>query len=216
MTDGSLASFEPDVTVPAKRPVDIIYSRVDNGPDSMARPIRSPDDLETSDKLLAVARGEFAKRGFEGARLSDIAEEVGIKRPSLLYHYPTKQDLYSAVVNRAFADLGTALEGATQKSGASFVERFDELVKKLVAFFDERPDVATLILRELVDDQGPGQLLLLDAGVPLLLKMERFVREEGDGVTRRDLPIRQALLQTFAAVLVKSASGRLREPLWGK
>jgi AcrR family transcriptional regulator len=182
----------------------------------MVRPIKSPNDAETSDKLLFVAALEFARRGFEGAKLADIAEEVGIKRPSLLYHYPSKQELYVAVIRRAFADLGAALEGATAKSEGTFVERFDDLVKRLLVFFDEHTEIATLILRELLDGHGPGQSLLVEAGVPLLLRVEKFVREEGDGIARKDLPVRQALLQIFATTLVKCAAGPLRDPLWGK
>lgn len=182
----------------------------------MARPIRSPDTAETPDRLLAVASAEFAERGFEGARLADIAEEAGIRRPSLLYHYPSKQDLYSAVVHSAFRALGSALEGALLKTHATFVERFDELVKRCVAFFDDRPDIARLILRELLDGHGPGRSLLLDAGVPILLRVEKFVREDGENITRRDVPVRQALLQIFSGIIVRAGSGPLREPLWGK
>lgn len=182
----------------------------------MARPIRTPDTAETPDRLLAVASAEFARRGFEGARLADIAEEAGIRRPSLLYHYPSKQDLYSAVIHSVFSELGRALEGALVKTQTGFVERFDELVKRCVAFFDDRPDIARLILRELLDGTGPGQSLLLEAGVPILLRVEKFVREDGEQVTRREVPVRQALLQIFSGILVKAGSGPLREPLWGK
>lgn len=193
----------------------------------MARPIRTEESIETPERLIAVASSEFARRGFEGARLADIAEEVGIRRPSLLYHYPSKQDLYSAVIKSAFDDLGRALEGALARSPRSprstdprkseaFLDRFDELIKRCVSFFDQRPDIAVLILRELLDGHGPGQSLLLEAGVPLLLRVEKFIREEGEGVARRELSVRQALLQVFAGILVKAAAGPLREPLWGK
>jgi AcrR family transcriptional regulator len=181
----------------------------------MARPVRTAESAETSGKLLAVASAEFARRGFDGARLADIAEEVGIRRPSLLYHYPSKQDLYAAVIRQAFSDLGLALQSATDEK-APFQTRFDELVKRCVAFFDDRPDIATLILRELLDGHGPGQSLLLEAGVPILLRVEKFIREEGKNIARRELPIRQALLQVFSGILVQASAGPLREPLWGK
>lgn len=182
----------------------------------MVRPIKSATDAETSERLLRVATQEFARRGFEGARLSDIAEEVGIKRPSLLYHYPSKQELYGAVIQSIFVELGRALASAVERPNGSFVERFDDLVKQLVLFFDAHPEIATLILRELMDGHGPGQSLLLEAGVPLLLRVEKFIREDGEGIARKDIPARQALLQIFATTLVKCAAGPLREPLWGK
>jgi AcrR family transcriptional regulator len=181
----------------------------------MARPRIRPEDVATTDRVLAAAEAEFARRGYEGARLADIASEAGIRRPSLLYHYASKQSLYAAVVTRVFADLGQALRGAAATPGP-FFERFEAVIRELLAFFDARASVAALILRELLDAQGPGHALLLEAGVPILQRIERFVREDGRGVARAELPIRQALLQIFAAVLVRTASGPLRDPIWGK
>lgn len=39
------------------------------------------------DLILQTAVSHFAKEGFEGASLSKIAEEVGIKKPSIYAHY---------------------------------------------------------------------------------------------------------------------------------
>lgn len=181
----------------------------------MARPRTRPDEVQTTERLLLAAETVFARDGFEGAKLADIAAEVGIRRPSLLYHYPSKQALYSDVIQSVFGDLGQALGAATTTPG-SFSERFDLIIKALVLFFDARPSVATLILRELVDGRGPGHALLLEAGVPILQRIERFVKEEGRGAARPEVPIRAGLLQVFASVLVRAAAGPLRDPLWGK
>jgi AcrR family transcriptional regulator len=181
----------------------------------MGRPRARPDDAATTEKLLASAIEEFAAHGFDGAHLADIAESVGITRPSLLYHYPSKQALYSAVITAVFTELGARLAVATESTGA-FLERFDDVIRRVALFFDERPAAATLILRELVDARGPGRVLLLEAGVPVLQRIERFVRDEGRGAVRAEVPLRAAILQTFSGVLVRAAAGPLREPLWGK
>ncbi|MCK6551749.1 TetR/AcrR family transcriptional regulator [Myxococcota bacterium] len=181
----------------------------------MGRPRARPDEAATTERLLAAATEVFAAHGFDGANLAEIAESVGITRPSLLYHYPSKQALYAAVITGVFTELGAALVEATESTGA-FVERFDDVIRRVVAFFDERPTAATLILRELLDARGPGRVLLLEAGVPVLQRIERFVRDEGRGVVRAEVPLRAAMLQTFSGVLVRAAAGPLREPLWGK
>ena len=66
-------------------------------------------DLATTERLLISAERHFAKLGFDGARLSDIAAEAGISRPSLLYHFESKEALYAAVVRTALLRLGEAL-----------------------------------------------------------------------------------------------------------
>ena len=47
-----------------------------------------------ADLILQTAVSHFAKEGFEGASLSKIAQEVGIKKPSIYAHYKGKDDLF--------------------------------------------------------------------------------------------------------------------------
>jgi len=52
------------------------------------------------DRILAVATVHFGRRGYEGARLVDIAAEAGVTDAGLLHHFPTKKALFDAVVER--------------------------------------------------------------------------------------------------------------------
>ena len=71
----------------------------------MGRPRRSDSQVATTERLLTAAEKRFGKNGFDAARLSDIAKDAGITRPSLLYHFESKEKLYDAVVARAFDKL---------------------------------------------------------------------------------------------------------------
>lgn len=51
----------------------------------------------TSQKIMNVALRHFARNGYEGASLGDIATEVGIKKPSIYNHFKGKDDLFMAV-----------------------------------------------------------------------------------------------------------------------
>jgi len=57
--------------------------------------------------------------------------------------------------------------------------------------------------------------ILLGEVVPLLDLIERFLRVEGLALLRPGLPVRAAILQVASAIILRSASGALQQPLWG-
>ncbi|MBP1964314.1 TetR/AcrR family transcriptional regulator [Paenibacillus aceris] len=48
----------------------------------------------TADRIKEIALKQFAKNGYEGASLADIAAEVGIKKQSIYTHFKGKDDLF--------------------------------------------------------------------------------------------------------------------------
>lgn len=179
----------------------------------MARPRADSNRISTPERILAAAELAFASAGFE-ARLSDIASEAGIRRPSLLYHFDSKEQLYAAVVTRAFARLGEALLLGRSVDGG-FVTQLEQMTRAFVRFVDANPAVAQLVIRELLVADGPGNAILMGRVAPLLSEIERWIETQGAGHLRPGVPIRPAMLQVVSDVLLRSASGPMREPLWG-
>ncbi|MCA9700932.1 MAG: TetR/AcrR family transcriptional regulator [Myxococcales bacterium] len=182
-------------------------------------------ELSTPERILAAAEREFAAVGFAPARLADIAARAGIRRPSLLYHFPSKEVLYRAVVERAFDQLGAALTRSMNIEG-SFADRVDAVVREFARFLDERPSLAPIIIREIIDDPdhgddpsrrggAHGQVILLERVVPLLDLIEQFIRSGGGELLRPGLAVRAVIVEIAANLLMRSAAGRLRTPLWG-
>lgn len=163
---------------------------------------------------MAAAEAEFSRVGLEGARLEDIARRAGIRRPSLLYHFPTKEALYARVVRRAFARLGRELLEAMTHPGG-FAESVEATAGAFERSLHQDPALAKLILRELLDGRGPGRAILLEEMVPLLDQVERFVQKHGRRNLRSGLPVRAAILQGASDLVLRAASGSLEGPLWG-
>src|SRR3954452_8620403 len=93
----------------------------------------------TKEHILDVAGQRFAEHGYAGTSLTEIAEKVGIRRPSLLHHFASKEALYHAVVLDSFDDWLDLVAAATigTKTGWDQCER---VLRAAFLFFEEHPD----------------------------------------------------------------------------
>jgi AcrR family transcriptional regulator len=124
----------------------------------MVRTVATAAEPSSRDKILDAAEALFAKRGYAGVGLSEVAEVVGLGKSSLFHHFKTKAQLYAAVAARILARIEEHLVRSLAKGGdpATRLERWlDELVDLLVA----NPTYARVLLRSLFeDDELPGDL----------------------------------------------------------
>jgi AcrR family transcriptional regulator len=187
----------------------------------MGRPRAETVTVATPSRLLDAASREFAARGVEGARLADIASAAGITRPSLLYHFATKDDLYAATLQRAFSALSSmvleALGGPAPAGGDGFQSRLRALVRGFLDFAAAEPAVCRLLVRTIVaDDNVRARTVLVDLAAPLLGEVSRFLVQDGRDHVRPGLPVQAAVMNLIVGVLARTAAEPpLRAALWG-
>ncbi len=64
------------------------------------------------DQIMDIAARQFRARGYAAVSLRDIANEAGMRTPSLYYHFPSKDDLVIAVMNRGIVVVREAVTAA--------------------------------------------------------------------------------------------------------
>lgn len=104
----------------------------------------------TRQAILDAAETVFAEVGFTTARLEDVAAAVGIRRPSIVYYFTTKQELYDAVE----ADIFAAMHGRAIQRVAAEQAPIDKLIALLDGWLDflvRRPTAARIIQRLVAD-----------------------------------------------------------------
>jgi AcrR family transcriptional regulator len=106
--------------------------------------------MDVRTEILRAATRLFAARGFDGTSLQLIAEEVGIRKPSLLYHFPSKEQLRLGVLDAVLARWGEVVPRLLM-AAAGGEPRFEQVMRETVRFFTEDADRARLLVREILD-----------------------------------------------------------------
>ena len=105
----------------------------------------------TAQRIMDVAEELFAERGFDGTTLRDIALGVPLQPPSLYNHFQTKEEIYDAVLARAFDPLLGRLKHIAAEGPAL---QGDALIASaMLTMLSERPAVPKLLYRELLSDE---------------------------------------------------------------
>jgi TetR/AcrR family acrAB operon transcriptional repressor len=91
----------------------------------------------TRRKLLKKALVIFGNKGYVGATLSDIAQEAGVTRGAIYWHFGGKADLYNTLVDEYAGRANTIMQQAVSEGGTlpEILERV--LVRQLQAIEDD-------------------------------------------------------------------------------
>jgi AcrR family transcriptional regulator len=159
------------------------------------------DAARTDERILDAALTLFGTRGFEATSLDAIAADLGVRKQTILYWFPSKDALLDAVVERSAAELVAAIEHALATAKG---DRIDALLRVVLRYGVRRPALLGL-LREL-NRLGPDQSAALARGMqPLVARAVELLRAEMDvGRVRRTDP--RALLVVLYATVVGVAT----------
>jgi TetR/AcrR family transcriptional regulator len=147
--------------------------------------MRRPPD--TRDRVLVVAQALFAERGYRGTSLRDIAKRIGIKAPSLLHHFPSKQQLYLAVLDKMFESLEDAANAIAWGKG-SRQDRMRQAVGNAIDFIAGHSDFVRIMWKEMADESGVGRQVLKRRLPPLFSTAVNFIfRGQREGEFRSEV-----------------------------
>jgi TetR/AcrR family transcriptional regulator, fatty acid metabolism regulator protein len=153
---------------------------------------------ERSRQILDAAVRVFARKGFQAARVGDIAAEAGVAY-GLVYHYfDSKDAVLDAVFREAWGRLLAAVEVAEQ-TGSDASEQLTLVVKIVLRAWRDDPDLVRLLVREVT--RGTHLQDELDEISAAFAALQRIVeRGQAEGSVRSSVDPRLAAWMLYGAL----------------
>jgi len=177
-------------------------------------------EISSRDKILDAAETLFAKRGYAGIGLREVAEVVGLGKSSLFHHFRNKPQLYAAVAARILSRIEERLMRALA-AGGDPLTRLERWLDVLTDVLAENPTWARLLLRALFeDDDLPGDTpeeLEGQATVERIVGTATALLREGVGTGQlRMTNVPHLVLTLVGATVFPFASGEFGREVLGK
>lgn len=105
-------------------------------------------DKNTESQILNAAKNVFQRKGMDGSRMQEIADEAGINKAMLHYYYRSKQMLFEAVFKGAFSLLAPQFNKILNDDN-SLEEKIKKFTSSYISFTVEHPYLPNFVLQEL-------------------------------------------------------------------
>ena len=125
------------------------------------------DPQRKHEAIVEVSMRHFAEHGYRGARVEDIATEVGIAKGTVFLHFGSKEGLFLAAFERAVRELPGWLDAPDEIRAQGFWAVLDYWLERTEEFLTEAwvPNRVAMIGR-------------YDTGLGLRRPIDRFMRRE--------------------------------------
>ena len=147
---------------------------------------------DTRAALLAAGRQVFARRGYDGASVREIAAEAEANLGAITYHFGSKRKLYEKVLEEGLLPIVERVEEVAKGNGPP-IERLGQVVEVFFEYLGAHPDLPRLLLQEISAGKRPPPAVL--AMIRRNMGYVTSILSEGwtEGSLRRTDPLLSAL-----------------------
>ena len=112
---------------------------------------------QTREKILAAAREEFVNRGFEPAKMEDIAARAGVTKVMLYYHFNTKQNIFREIINMTVKEIKTEFSTRMKPSDFTNPEDFQNHLRQMLDYYRSHRQILRMILAEYLSPRSSAE-----------------------------------------------------------
>jgi len=136
--------------------------------------MKNTKDKNTENQILNAAKNIFQRKGMDGSRMQEIADEAGINKALLHYYYRSKQLLFEAVFKTAFSMLAPQLNKIINDDSNLF-DKIKKFTNNYISFVIKHPYLPNFIFQEL--NRNPDFVIKLqkDKDFPNIEKFKKQI-----------------------------------------
>ena len=138
----------------------------------------------TEEKILVAAQSVFTRKGMDGARMQEIADEAKINKALLHYYFRTKEKLFGAIFRKVFMQIVPNLMSFVH-SDQPIEKKMEKFIESYIDLLQRNPYLPTFILKEMNRDPELLASLLRNSGVNPAKIFVMFESEMDAGKIRR-------------------------------
>lgn len=170
-------------------------------------PERPPIQVDAKHRIIVESIRLFGTKGFDGTSIQEIADAVGIRKPSLLYHFASKDALRDAATESLLVHWENELPGLLTARISGY-DRFSSFLTAAVEFFMEDANRARLMVREMLDRPGVLHSLMKEHLSPWTTLLTDYIRMgQESGTIKPDVDPESYIIQVMMMVIGTVAIG---------
>lgn len=106
-------------------------------------------DENSKEKIIAAAWQVFVDKGYDGARMQEIADLAGINKAMIYYYYKSKDELFEGIISDTFQRFFTGFFEMMDLKSTGVTEFIPAFVDAHIDFLAQNPNLPKLLVREI-------------------------------------------------------------------
>lgn len=162
---------------------------------------KEPEKSSTEEKIFEAARDVFHRKGFDGARMQEIADKANINKSMLHYYYRSKDKLFEKVYQLSLMRALPQIVSLLNKE-LPLEDKIREFVREYLSVIKKNPEIPSFIIRELNTNPSRIQEFFRSQ---MAKRVQPFIEQVKDasesGLIKGDLPPEQVIINIMSLVI---------------
>ncbi|MCX7709749.1 MAG: TetR/AcrR family transcriptional regulator [Clostridia bacterium] len=101
-------------------------------------------------RIMNAAEKVFVDKGYDGARVEEIAKEAAINKSQLFYYYGSKENILKELVKKHIDEAVDIIHKTFDRNTLNSKQAFEQLIDHLAYFFEKKESILKIVFIEML------------------------------------------------------------------